>query len=216
MADEQEPKDLVGDPPPAVKKARQTNGEDHHKPFSESTIADYRRRKNKKDVLPFVLSWDGNYKYTSLKDLPPVEIDQEGYAIRPRPIRARRRALLKTEERQVRWLLMYNFSGGNEVLACMEAGCSREDVKVWMKGAIFKAAFEKSKKDIGARAHMRVMQVIGMMRKPEGLKVHEAALIAFARKFSPEMFDPEAQPQQGRSPDDEPQAEPDIPRPPKS
>ena len=199
--------------PPEVKTARRKRGAINDKPFSEPSIEEYRRTKLLRK-RPFVLSHTGNYKYTSLKDLPPVEIDQEGYSIRPRPIRAQRRAYLSPEERQVRWLLMYNYSGGNEVLACMEAGCSREDVKNWLKGAIFKAAFDRANKDIGARLHMRVMQVIGMMRKPEGLKVHEAALIALARKFNPEMFDPL---QQEPEPQGEQPAAPDvsIPRPPR-
>lgn len=163
------------------------------------------------------LSWTGRYKYDNIENLPPVEIDCEGYPIRPNAVTHKRRARFTESERQVRFLLMYNFTGGNVTLSCMEAGCTYKVYLEWAENKMFRQRIRDMNREIGDRLHIRLAQRTGLMRQPKGgLKVNDSALIGLLRKYKPDFMD-DLEPDEPKpeGPVSDKSDETDIPRPPR-
>lgn len=147
------------------------------------------KRSYKKDLKRMALSWTGRFKYDDIDNLPPVEIDLDGYPIRPRPITHKTRVNMGENQRKIRFLLMYNFSGGNIALACMEAGCTYKVYEDWCRDEKFRERLKDMNRDIGERLHIRLAQRSGLMRQPKGgLKINDSILTGMMRKFKPDYF----------------------------
>lgn len=151
-------------------------------------------------------------RYDDLTRLPQVGIDDNGFAVRPTtPADAHERAW-SLVERQVRWLLFWNWSAGNKTVACQEAGVSRDIADAWCKGTEFKRHMERAQEEIADRLLLRVAQRTGLLPLPEGVKVHDASLFGLAKKYKPDMFGDMSEPAAPVAV----RPEHSIPRPPKA
>lgn len=126
--------------------------------------------------------------FDDVNNVPPIRIDEEGYAIRPWTPKNARNHKWTMDERRVLFLLMWNYSGGNMTYACQEAGITQPIADEWMKEPVFKARIDDALKQIADRLLLRLSQRVGLIRMPESVKVHDGALFGLVKKYRPEMF----------------------------
>jgi hypothetical protein len=189
-------------PDPAIKL------DDSVRPF---TRGERPRRKGPRPRL-YGMDKHGAFAYDDIKNLPPLEIDEDGFAIPPQPIGLKRRRSLLMPERKIRYLLIWNYTGGNNTLACQEAGVMPSMPAQWLKDdPDFKEALRQQGDQIADRLHYRLMTSLGLIPARKGLKFNLNAIHSVLKKMKPDLFAmiPE------EPLDEQPEAapEPDVPRP---
>lgn len=174
----------------------------------------------KKTIKRMSMSYKGKLKYDDLDNLPPMEIDIDGYPIRPPTAKGPTRAGWTEDRRKVRFILIYNFTGGNETLACLEAGCTYRVYKDWLKtDKRFRARLKDAQREIGDRLQIRLAQSVGLMKKPADVVINPAILQKLLAHFKPGLFEEPEEPKNppsssSQTPDPLPaHPEPDVPRP---
>lgn len=161
-------------------------------------------------VVRFGMNSNGHYVYNDLKNLPPIELAEDGYPIAPKKVSLKRRRNFSIEERKVRFVLMYSYSGRNVMLACQEAGILRTIYDDWlMTDAQFMKCLKDAEADIADRLLLRLAQRVGLVPMPKEVKLHDSALFGMVKKQRPDLF---AADTGGGEPPQEPEAK--IPRPP--
>lgn len=175
-------------PPPTVaEKALQQAAADKKPPSRSHVIGNnlkYGRRRR------LGMDWKGSFVYDDLQNLPPIELDEDGFPLRPRAVTRTRRRTFSIAERKVRFVLVWSFTGGNVMLACQEGGITRKVYKEWIRDdKVFVQCLEDAKEDIADRLQLRLAQRVGLMVQPATLKVHDAALFGMLKKYRPGLFD---------------------------
>lgn len=130
------------------------------------------------------MTYTGQLRLNDLNNLPPLDIDADGYAMRPPAVSDQRRKQFSEDERKVRFLLMYNYSGAVIGLSCQEAGITRSIFEGWKLDGVFQAKLVEVHSEIKDRLQVRLNQRIGLFPASENVpKLHDAALFMLARKF---------------------------------
>lgn len=131
------------------------------------------------------------FRYDSVDHLPPIEIDSNNIAKRPPLALPDPDVEMTIEERKVRFLLMWNYSGGNWTLACQNAGVPRALADEWMEAdPRFPTLMRRAQVEIGDRLMLRMMQLVGLIPTMKGSPSigSSSALFALAKRFKPEEF----------------------------
>lgn len=125
----------------------------------------------------------------TLKNVPCLELDKNGFALRPWSIGQYRRSRLTIGQRKTRFVLFYNWSGCNIGLACAEAGVKKDDFEAWKKDdPLFVQRLKEAREDVADRLQLRLMMRVGLIPEPEdGIKIHDAALISLIRHLRPNL-----------------------------
>lgn len=169
-------------------------------------------KKKKGGKHRFGMSYSGRFVYDDLDNLPPIELDKDGFPIRPKAVSFKRRRNFNEDERKVRFVLMWSYTGGNVMLSCQEAGITRQVYDEWTKtDERFSRRLEEAKQDIGDRLQLRLAQRVGLLPMPVGLRLHDSALFGMVKKYRPGLFAEGVQEGDGIPP--EPESH--IPRPPR-
>ena len=165
-----------------------------------------------------------NHKFDDLNDIPQLEIDVDGFAMKPPSFSKTKRASFSEAQRQVCFVLMWNHSAGNVFLACQYAGCTRAQYLKWkIENPLFSQRLSEAQQEIMDRAQLRLAQRIGLVRMPRGVEIHDTSLYAYIKRFCPGMglddtLTPSPLPQVGLNNDGTPAPQPsttgsNIPRP---
>ncbi len=131
-------------------------------------------------------------RYDSVDHLPPIYLDSEYSAKKPprvpQAIRKGEREFT-LEERKVRFLLMFNYTGGNWTMACQDAGVPRAVADEWVReDPRIKPLMERALEEVADRLSLRLSQRVGLMPMPKGVSFHDAALFGLVKKFKPDIF----------------------------
>ena len=130
------------------------------------------------------------YKMDDLENLPPVEIDEDGYPFKPPPVPAKRKKDLTEAQRKVRFVMMWNYTAGNVTISCQDAGIKRKVYAEWRaKDPIFCDKLKEAQLEIGDRAQFRLVQRIGLVPMKRPIAVHDAALFGYVKRFCPEVME---------------------------
>lgn len=129
-----------------------------------------------------------DFRYDSVDHLPPIEIDASGFAKRPPTPPEAWRYEFTLEQRKVRFLLMWNFAGGNWTMACQFAGVPRRIADEWMKvDARLPPLLLRAREEIADRMRLRLMQVAGLVSMPKDVAVNTTTLLAVVKEYGVEI-----------------------------
>lgn len=126
----------------------------------------------------------GRFTYSNLRKIPPCEVDADGMAIAPPYIGRHRQRCLTEVERKVRFVMMWNYTGGIVLLACQEAGILRSTYEGWLTDPLFKWALSQAKKDILDRLKIVVHQCAGIIPRPESMGINYTSTLGLYKVMS--------------------------------
>lgn len=141
------------------------------------------------------------FQYESVENLPPIEIDANGFAKRPPSPPEPWNYNFSLEQRKVRFLLMWNYGGGNWTLAEQFAGVSHTVAEGWVaKDKRMAPALERARREIADRMRLRLFQVAGLVAVPARVVVNTQALLGLVKDYGISM------PVEAAAPEPEPAA----------
>ena len=130
------------------------------------------------------------YKFDDLNNVPPLQIDEDGYPFKPPCASEHRRKRWTDTEQKVRFVLMWNYTAGNVTLACQEAGIKRVVYNKWRdEDPLFNEKLTEARLEIGDRAAYRLSQRIGLVRQTKGIDLHDSALFVYVKRYCPELME---------------------------
>jgi hypothetical protein len=128
------------------------------------------------------------FRYDSIDHLPPIEIDSNGFAKKPPTVPDAWKYNFTLEQRKVRFMLMWNYAGGNWTLACQFAGVSRRIADEWLKtDTRFTPLIERARKEIADRMRLRLFQVAGLVPTPKPVPINAGALLGLIKEYGMEL-----------------------------
>ena len=136
-----------------------------------------------------------DFRYDSVDHLPPIEIDANGFAKKPPTPPEAWKYNFTLEQRKVRFLLMWNFAGGNWTMACQHAGVSRKIAEEWLRDdERIKPLLQRAREEIADRMRLRLFQVAGLVPTPKAIVVHNSTLLGLVKGYGIELPDVETPP----------------------
>ena len=124
------------------------------------------------------------FRYDSVDHLPPIELDANGYAKKPPTPGDAWNYNFTVEQRKVRFLLYWNYAGGNWTVACQFAGVSRAIADKWLEeDARIAPLMARARKEISDRMRFRLMQVAGLVLIPKPISINTTALLGLVREY---------------------------------
>lgn len=135
-----------------------------------------------------------DFRYDSVDHLPPIELDANGFAKKPPTPPEAWKYNFTLEQRKVRFLLMWNYAGGNWTIACQFSGVPRSVADAWFKtDARLPPLLERARKEIADRMRFRLLQVAGLVQTPKPVAINTTALLGLVKEYGIEL-PPEAVP----------------------
>lgn len=125
-----------------------------------------------------------DFRYDSVDHLPPIEIDANGFAKKPPTPPEAWKYSFTLEQRKVRFLLMWNYGGGNWTLAAQFAGVPEDLAREWFKtDARLPPLLERARREIADRVRLRLFQVAGLVAIPKQIAVNTTALLGIVKDY---------------------------------
>lgn len=132
-------------------------------------------------------------RYDSLDHLPPIEVDNCGFARKPPTPPDAWKYNFTLEQRKVRFLLYWNYAGGNWTVAAQFAGVPREMAEAWFRPTSetydrrMPPLLDRCKHEIADRLRLRMLQVAGLVRMPPDVVVNTTALMFVVKEYGLEL-----------------------------
>lgn len=129
-----------------------------------------------------------DFRYDTVDHLPPIEVDAQGFPKRPPTPPEAWKYNFTIEQRKVRFLLYWNYAGGNWTVACQFAGVPRSVADEWLKkDARMPPLMERARKEISDRMRLRLFQVAGLIHTPKPVAINVTALMAVVKEYGIEI-----------------------------
>lgn len=128
------------------------------------------------------------FKVDDLNNIRPLDLDRNGFPHRPAPVTKNRKKTMSAAERKVRFIRMYNWSGGVVSIACSDACILRTEYENWMReDELFRSRVIETHKEIADRMLLLMNMCMGLASKPHDLQIN-ASMLKSAIKLRPDIY----------------------------